>query len=414
MRGLLLVTGLFIAVATLTPIPGNTSTSLCLFACGPRVTADALANILLFLPFGFALALAGMRPKRALLLGAAISLCIETAQLTLLTGRDANPADILANATGAFLGALLAAHLRAILNPPRERVRPLLVSAAAVMLGTVAATGFLLSPWLPGGDYHGQWNRYRGQYHAYPGEVVRVWVGEAIIPRAGMAAPHLHEELLAGEPMVVALRAGPVQAWPTQIARIAQGEGEVLLVSTAGDNLVLHSRSRSSLLRLDQPVVRLEGVLREIEEGAAFTIRVSRGPTGYCLEALNRSVCPERPPGSWWQLIQTAPEYPRWIRSAASGLALLLLWLPMGLWIRRDRLSLAVTVLSAGALLLLPEWAGLRGMAAADWGAAGLGVLLGAALRWWAQRGGGRAATRAAPGNQSSNPAAARISSSAS
>lgn len=390
-RGLLLVTGLFIAVATLTPIPGNTSSTLCLFNCGPRATADAVANILLFLPFGFALALAGMRPRRALLLAAAISLCIETTQLTLLTGRDANLADVLANASGAFLGALLATHLGAILNPARGRLRPLMVSAALVMLGTVAVTGFLLAPWVPGGEYHGQWNRYRGQYHAYPGEVISVRVGEVTVPRAGVASPRLRESLLAGDALTISARAGRVQAWPTQIARIAQGEGEILLVSTAGEDLVLHSRSRSSTVRLDQPVVRLAGVLGQMEQGAAFTIEITRAPTGYCLRALDRLECPERPPGSWWQLIQTAPGYPDGVRSAANGLALLLLWLPIGMWTRRDRFSVAVLTVSAAALALLPHLVGLQRMSLADWIAAAAGVLLGAGAGWWARRRGLRA-----------------------
>lgn len=411
--GLLLATALFIAVATLFPLPGTASSTLCLLDCGPRATADAVANVLLFLPFGFALALAGVHPRRALFLGAAISLCIETTQLTLLTGRDANLADVLANSTGAFLGALLGHHLAAILNPPRPRLRLLQVSAAAIMLGMVAATGTLLLPWLPEGEYHGQWNRFRGSFHPYTGEVVSVQVGEVIVPRAGVASPRLRKALGEGQSLRASLKAGPVQEWPTQIARIAQGEGEILLLSTAREDLLLHSRSRSGALRLDQPVVRMAGVLGGFVTGAPFDIVVLRASTGFCLQVLDQVECPLRPPGSWWQLIQTAPSYPRWVQSTASDLALLLLWLPIGLWSRRDRFSVALIATSTVALALVPPWVGLQGMRLADWAAVAMGLLLGMGLGWWGRRGNGVVGAPQS-NDQLPSPATSRISSSVS
>lgn len=82
---------------------------------------DLIANVLLFVPMGFLLAL-GEPPERrgtvwrALAAGAALSLAIESAQLFELE-RYASPWDVLTNAAGAALGGALPARLRRRLDP---------------------------------------------------------------------------------------------------------------------------------------------------------------------------------------------------------------------------------------------------------------------------------------------------------
>src|SRR5215208_2686180 len=71
-----------------------------------QTTLDNLvANILLFLPVGFFYRLATAR-RGAFLLGAGLSLSIETIQL-FIPARTSSVMDILANAIGAGLGAVL-------------------------------------------------------------------------------------------------------------------------------------------------------------------------------------------------------------------------------------------------------------------------------------------------------------------
>jgi hypothetical protein len=72
-----------------------------------------VANVALFLPVGaLAAAVWWRRPILAVWLGCvAMSVTIEAAQYLVPTGRVANAADVLANATGALLGVLLAAGL---------------------------------------------------------------------------------------------------------------------------------------------------------------------------------------------------------------------------------------------------------------------------------------------------------------
>jgi glycopeptide antibiotics resistance protein len=72
-----------------------------------------VANVVLFLPLGaLAAAVWWRRPLVGVWLGCvALSVTIEAAQYLVPTGRVANAADVLANATGAALGVLLAAGL---------------------------------------------------------------------------------------------------------------------------------------------------------------------------------------------------------------------------------------------------------------------------------------------------------------
>lgn len=87
------------------------------------LSLEFLANIVLFLPFGFLLPLAFRFPREPRYLviilpaffGLGVSLLIETTQLW-IPGRVSDPRDLVANATGAFLGAWVAAAIRVYLK----------------------------------------------------------------------------------------------------------------------------------------------------------------------------------------------------------------------------------------------------------------------------------------------------------
>lgn len=72
---------------------------------------EAFANVVLFVPVGFVSALA-FPAKRWWQIGAfglLVSGCMELGQLLFLHDRFASPSDIVTNASGAVIGALLAA-----------------------------------------------------------------------------------------------------------------------------------------------------------------------------------------------------------------------------------------------------------------------------------------------------------------
>jgi glycopeptide antibiotics resistance protein len=74
------------------------------------------ANILFFVPVGF---LGGLALSRrfwwlSAVLGLLLSCAVEVAQATFLPGRVASPKDVLANTTGAVIGAVLAGLVRLV------------------------------------------------------------------------------------------------------------------------------------------------------------------------------------------------------------------------------------------------------------------------------------------------------------
>lgn len=91
------------------------------------LSLEFLANIVLFLPLGFLLPLAFRFPREPRYLviilpaffGLGFSLLIETTQLW-IPGRVSDPRDLVANAMGAFLGAWVAAVIRAHLERRRN------------------------------------------------------------------------------------------------------------------------------------------------------------------------------------------------------------------------------------------------------------------------------------------------------
>ncbi len=73
---------------------------------------DNLGNLLLFVPFGLALALCGVSLGASLALGFSVSLAVEVAQLLVVPGRRAAVDDVLLNSCGALLGWALVTWLR--------------------------------------------------------------------------------------------------------------------------------------------------------------------------------------------------------------------------------------------------------------------------------------------------------------
>ena len=93
-----------IALLTLLPASGNNTTSgfACVF-CGQLATADAILNMLLFVPLGVGLALIGFQLRTAFLVAAFLSGGIDILQLN-IPGRDPSTGDLLSISLGCALG----------------------------------------------------------------------------------------------------------------------------------------------------------------------------------------------------------------------------------------------------------------------------------------------------------------------
>src|SRR5688572_27824066 len=146
-----------IAVLTLRPGPAYVpSLPPGCIICGEYGAADAILNVLLFVPLGLGLGLMGMRSGRALLAGMVLSLLIETWQI-ILPGRDASLGDLITNSTGALLGAVLARRGPILVAPSQRQSRWLYAAWAVGVLIMLASVALLFSPSLPHSVWYSQW-----------------------------------------------------------------------------------------------------------------------------------------------------------------------------------------------------------------------------------------------------------------
>jgi glycopeptide antibiotics resistance protein len=122
--------------------------------CERASLADALANLALFLPLGLSLGWLGSAPRRALAIGAGLSLAIELAQLA-IPGRDPSVSDVLFNVLGAGLGALVVGVGRRLPAPDTRQASRLSLVAAAAAAAIFVGTDVLLTTSLPETTYFG-------------------------------------------------------------------------------------------------------------------------------------------------------------------------------------------------------------------------------------------------------------------
>ena len=135
---------------TLEPLPAQAEATrltpwTCLF-CGSQGSADFLLNIALFVPLGAALVWLGVGRSKALALASALSLAIELAQATLVSGRDPAFGDVVANGLGALAGASLVLALPGLWYPSITRARRLATAAGLGWLLLTIVTGWLVLP----------------------------------------------------------------------------------------------------------------------------------------------------------------------------------------------------------------------------------------------------------------------------
>jgi hypothetical protein len=179
-----------ILLATLWPVDADTDDDgdvtppppfFCL-ACADRGTADVLANLILFLPLGAGLALAGATPHRATALTVAFTTAIEVLQHRVIPGRDGAFDDILANSLGGLLGMGLVLAGPLLLRPGRGWVARLRAGALMAPVLVMSATAWLWEPDFPATTWYGQWAPDLGVYEQFRGRVLAAQIGGADLP----------------------------------------------------------------------------------------------------------------------------------------------------------------------------------------------------------------------------------------
>jgi hypothetical protein len=400
-RALAIAGLLFIAVLTLLPQHSapKLPLSLCLL-CGDTPILDSLLNILLFIPFGMGMRLAGSSRRRAFAIALVTTITVEAAQLV-IPGRDSSLGDVLTNSFGGFAGVLAADSWRVVLLPTRRQAAWL--AGGWVLLWTVvlAASGALLHIALPRTTAWGVWEPALLQRTPFPGKVLGATAGGLPTPTAISGASADVRRRLSSDSVVVRATVVGGQATP-RVAAIASvhdwRRSQIYLLGEREGNLVFSLRLRTADALISTPAIRLDDVFPSRPDAHPDTLRVAGGLVHhrFWISAERGGVrrewmLPADAGLGWSFFLPIEYEYGReapWL----TALWLAALAAPAAYWARRRgwrALSLAGVVMAAG-LLIVPlmtrvhatpwwEWAGLAAGLAAG---AALGVIIG---RW--QRG---------------------------
>ena len=371
-----------IVLATLYPAAaGEEGWSTCMI-CGSRGVADAVLNFLLFVPLGVGIRLVTSRSAPSAGGALLLSLVVELAQQA-IPGRDPSLRDLVFNTLGGLAGGLIVPVVAAAMSVSRRRAGYLALLVGFGVAAVVVATGILARPALPGSTYFGQWTPRLGHLDLYRGRVLQVSVGNAPIGRRRIDEAAIRGAFMSGEALEIVAIAGPP---PERIAPIFsvfdRERREILLIGAHGPHLVLHLRTRSRDLLLDQPDLRSWNLLRASAAGDTLRIRVQRRDGGLCASVNGAGECGiALSVGSGWSLFYALQSSPRWAREwLGRGWAFALL-LPLGLVLRRERLGSAALVVAGVALLALPGWVGLQPTPPGELVAAASGCVAGVLLR---------------------------------
>jgi hypothetical protein len=373
-----------IAWATLTPNPETGAWPLisCML-CGPRGLADALLNVVLFVPLGMVAAMGGAGV--AVAAGGLLSMAVEAAQ-SLIPGRHPSPGDILFNTLGAAVGFGLLAARRWWLTPGRRGGNRLALLWALAVGGGVFLTGWLLAPVAPEPPYSVSWRPSLREMPVYPGRVLSAWLGpESLGPWTHPGTPQLRDFLGSS---------GPVRAWvilgdpPDRLSPLVtihdpQGD-EILLLGIDGEDLVVRRQVRANRWRMDVPELRARDALAGRAVGDTVFLSAVQALSGQCFGVDQDNFCGiGATAADGWRLLYLGAARGRVAIEVLGWLWLAGLVLPIGFW-ARGWLSPALLIAlawyagiraPADTVLVWPGWLEVMAMVL-GWGA---GVVLG---RW--------------------------------
>jgi hypothetical protein len=379
---------LSIGAATLVPLPrqaaASGATPVWCLVCGEYGGVDVVINLLLFIPAGLGLGLLGRSVSNAALIGFAISLIVETLQLTVIPGRDASLSDLLTNTMGAAMGAAIGLRSALFLNPnPRQAVR-LAFLAGSVWIGIQSGSALLLQPWVPTAPLRAAWARIRPGHPPFDGQVKSAWVsGAAVLHDSVPADRELRHRLNRRDiRLTLDLVSGKNPLDWSPLFELRAPQGSVLAVDGAGRDLAFQAPARSFDLRLRRPTLRLSGALPR-EAGRSF--QVAAGEQGGVLWATwevqnvrHRSSQALSPSLGWSLVIPFDYGYGPGVH-LLTGLWVAGLLLPLGYWSGRSGrggvgIAAALGALLATSLGLIPLLAGYPPVHWSEWlaGAAGL------------------------------------------
>lgn len=341
-----------------------------------RGVADAIANVLLFVPFGVAAALrmGGRQPVSAAVL---LSVLIETAQLA-IPGRYSSAFDIAFNTLGGAIGMVLVRRSELWLRPTGAVARLLHAGVIGALLAVVTGSAFLLRPSITERPLYGQWTADFATMARYEGKVLDASVGPIRTPNRRIRAPaEFRRHLQEGDTIRVRVRAGPPPPDLAPIFSIYDLDAkEMLLIGADGQDAVVRMRKRAEDFRLDQPRLEVRSAFAGIRAGDTIQLRFYGRAAGYCLEVNRSRWCDLGfTVGDGWALLYNS--VPAALALVLPGLWLAGLALPIGFWCRTERALAACAVAVVVILASAPRAAGILPTTLPEYAAAIVGLVTG-------------------------------------
>ena len=366
-----------LAIIRATTFPSGSSTHGWSFslASGDAAVGEIIQNILLFIPLGICLTLAGVRPLVAIALGAALSFSVEFSQQW-IPGRDPSVGDILNNTISTALGvALTRTAPRWLLTSPARSAWQAL-GAALVAIVAWTGTGIALHPTLPPGPFQEIARPDYNFWGLYQGDVL--WT-----------------KIVQGSLTVKAVAPDQPPGRTSPLAAMLDAEGNrAIILAVDRQDLALRYDMPAVHVRLEQPDLRWRGAFADIAPRDTFTAGTWHDAGRVCLGLNTKLRCNlGYTIGDGWKLIFFPEHFPDWLNALIDGLWVMGTVFFMGIWAARtaadkaaaDKAAakkaaamarLAVAIVLVG-LIVVPWLTGLKGTTLVEWVGGLLGIEFG-------------------------------------
>lgn len=384
---------LLLAILCITLYPASraadaaAATPLLCLVCGPRGGTDVVLNVLMLVPLGMCLRLAGWSWTRATASCALLALGVETLQYFWIPGRDASLSDVLSNTTGAAIGAALAPHLRTMLAPGARSAQRLTTIGIGIWLFLSVLSSWVFLPWKDDSSGLSERSDQTRLRDAFEGTLRRVLVSGFSLRTGPLDDEYRRRvhEVFAAERTEIAIEAisQSPRTYGAWLYRLRTGPG-VLLVGQRGRDLVLEVPRRSAYLRVSGPRLRLDGGA-PATAGVPFTVTAGeRGSHLWLASTVNgrtqRADLHLTPTMAWALVVPfdyaMGPE-----ARVLTWLWLAGLTLPLGSWAAQSRRTAAASIALGPAIAvglgLVPWLMGTGTIPMTDWVAALAGVTAG-------------------------------------
>ncbi len=357
------------------PNGGELNTWSFYLTSGDAALAELIQNLILFIPLGVSLTLAGVRPVRVVAIGALLSFSVEFAQ-QYIPGRDPSVGDIVSNTISTALGVLLVVAAPIWLwGPPRRSAWQARLAALIAVL-VWYGTGAMLQQIFPPLPYHLVTTPDISHLGRYEGAVLKVTPGERSLEVRAVAAPF------------------PPGRTSPLIAVLDRNDERVLVLAVDGPDLTLHYDMPAVHWTLEQLDLRLRDGMKPVAPGDTFTAASWAADwyvaTNRCLRVNSTQRCHlGYTIGDGWKLIFYPEGRPPWMLGLINTLwiAGCVIW--VGYWAARGGGGgggggggwLAMGFVIAG-LLMVPVMTGLKPTPVYEW----IGALGGMASGYWLPR----------------------------